>query len=94
MPAATVGVVMWVLVGPSTTTSVTVATIIQSSVALANTCFLGQGQLGPFLMQILNKGHIKVITAIVVGLEVARGSTSNTSNIELLIDLVVCDLIH
>ncbi len=31
---------------------------------------------------------------VIIGPEAARGATANASNIELLVDLVVCDLVH
>ncbi len=40
-------------------------------------------------MEVLYGGHLQFSTAIIAHLETARGTTANTSNIKLLVDLVV-----
>ncbi len=50
--------------------------------------------MGPLLIGVLNNRHLEVVAALIFGLEAARGTSINTSNIELLVDLLVGDLIH
>ncbi len=55
---------------------------------------MSRGKLWPFFGQIVNDGHLEVVSAVIAGLELPRGTTDNASNMKLLVDLVMGDLIH
>ncbi len=57
-------------------------------------CSYGPTTTGPTLWEVTDKWHLEAVAAAVTSLEVARGTTANTNNTELLVDLVVSDLIH
>ncbi len=65
------------------------ATTICLSPALANTILLSRRELDPLFRQIAVKGHLKVVSEDVIGVELPDGAYADTSNIELLVDLLV-----
>ncbi len=42
----------------------------------------------------MDKGHLEVITAVIMGFDVPDSAAVNTSNVKLLVDLLMSHLIH
>ncbi len=61
---------------------------------LANTALLGGRELVPLFGEVADKWYLEVISAVITGLELLDGTTSNMSNIKLLVYLLVGHLIH
>ncbi len=55
---------------------------------------LARRQLGPLFGQIIDKGHLKVVSAIIMALELPSNAAANTSNMKLLVYQLVGHLIH
>ncbi len=92
-----VKIFIFLLLFTVSTTMATTAALLQTigfGTMLPDTALLGRWQLGPLLGQIVDKWNLKVIVVVIMCLEASRGTTANASNIELLVDLVVGDLMH
>ncbi len=55
---------------------------------MQNTVLLGGRELGPILWWISDQGHLKIVSAVILGLELQNGATPYASNIKLLVDFL------
>ncbi len=74
--------------------TMTTAATITLNMALANIALLGGEELHPFFASVADKEHLKIVPFIILDLEGLRGTAANASNVKLLVDLLMKNLIY